>query len=249
MANTRKSCYFAGYVGETKARLIALPIDDLIEEWPSTVPMLIGKRPGEQDTYLCDTVLHENELIWTVRLYDTQFKGSGSIQIVMVDQNEKIVGKSESMMTKVSPALTGKNDGQYDKEPEELQDPYLARLADTVEQVNTAITELKRINVTAEGYIQIIEKLLMMLKGLPVTLLSVNGTPLPISKLLQAMLLRLRIVRILPEEVLLLLVAMHSQQAHLQRTLLHLCKPACLQWRMPNSIVTKHRHSVKTLVM
>ena len=158
MANTRKSCYFAGYVGETKARLIALPIDDLIEEWPSTVPMLIGKRPGEQDTYLCDTVIHENELIWTVRLYDTQFKGSGSIQIVMVDQNEKIVGKSEAMMTKVSPALTGKNDGQYDKEPEELQDPYLARLADTVEQVNTAITELKRINVTAEGYIQIIEK-------------------------------------------------------------------------------------------
>lgn len=109
-----------GYQGENDAREIEIDIRPLVRAWPELTPVLLVKRPGENELYPVTSRTENGMMIWTPTAADTEKNGRGECVIHMIDSDGR-VGKSRTMTTVIerSPA------GDMHSEPPEAARPWV----------------------------------------------------------------------------------------------------------------------------
>lgn len=96
-----------GYSGEIKANSVELDITELTNKYPDCTPLLMVKRPKEQDVYQPLNVEYgEGTIKWTFDQYDAELPGNGLAQVELYNDESGLLAKSTVMQTIVHPSLT-----------------------------------------------------------------------------------------------------------------------------------------------
>ena len=96
-----------GYTGELNARHPAIDISRYRQKWPDAYPAIQVKRPGEDQIYFANTTMVGDTLIWNVSAADAEIAGEGSCQLVFVNPDGTVVGKTPIITTLIDESMTG----------------------------------------------------------------------------------------------------------------------------------------------
>ena len=133
-----------GRIGENEARVIRFNVGYILAEFPNATFSIVNRRPGDSDAYpvspeYCD--MEENYLVWTVMSGDLVNEGTGSCQIIAI-QDEAVV-KTQIFRTRVDKAL------DESTEPPEPWESWTEQIIEAAESVNTAYNEWTNMTATA----------------------------------------------------------------------------------------------------
>ena len=92
-----------GYAGENEVLRVGFDLSSLKSLFPGGHPLLVVKRPADQDTYLVSLEIADDFGWWTVSNVDTEQAGYGSCQIHWYIGNQ--LAKSEQYSFFVNKAL------------------------------------------------------------------------------------------------------------------------------------------------
>lgn len=125
-----------GYRGENNARYADIDISALLEMWPDCYPTLVHKRKGDSDVYPVATELNGTMLRWTFSSMDSAVKGFGQAQVLMMNEDGSVLGKSEIYRTLTEDSLdTGK---KAPVAPQNWVDSILAKVAESEKNAKKA---------------------------------------------------------------------------------------------------------------
>ena len=77
-----------GYKPENKARIIRLDISAFRQRWPNATPVMLVQRCGEDNTYIADTYVEDDTIVWTVSRYDVEKVGKGTMWVAFFGKDE-----------------------------------------------------------------------------------------------------------------------------------------------------------------
>ena len=119
-----------GYSGENRARTIAIDIAQMKKTWPTFVPVLLVRRPGETQVYACRTHIEDGIMYWEVTDADVAKAGEGELRIHMVDAEGRI---AKSRIT--STTVIGGMDGEMNKDPPEAIKPWIDEVLAAAQEI------------------------------------------------------------------------------------------------------------------
>ena len=81
-----------GYSPEHNAREFRFDLTKFMAMWPDTKPKMLVQRKGDCSTYIADTRMDGNHIVWLVTRYDTSKVGTGQMWIAFYGANDDQLG-------------------------------------------------------------------------------------------------------------------------------------------------------------